>query len=119
MKRSILVAFIAVLGLGVLLPAPSTYAVEVFNECQEQSSSVCNGSNDAPSMVKTAINASLYVLGMVAVLMIVIGGIRYATSAGDAAQVKSAKNTILYAIVGLVVAIMAFTIINFVLNWFK
>ena len=54
--------------------------------------------------------------GIIAVLVIVIGGIRYTTSGGDPAQVKAAKNTILYAIVGIVVIIMAAAITQFVLN---
>ena len=70
-------------------------------------------------MIENVINTALYVLGMVAVLMIVIGGIRYTTSGGNSAQTKSAKDTILYAVIGLVVAILAYTIVNFVLNWFE
>lgn len=54
--------------------------------------------------------------GIIAVLIIIIGGIRYATSNGDSAQVKSAKNTILYAVVGLVVIIMAAAITQFVIQ---
>ena len=48
--------------------------------------------------------------------MIIIGGIKYVTSNGDSSGVTSAKNTILYAVVGLVVAVMAYTIVNFVLT---
>jgi ABC-type Na+ efflux pump permease subunit len=51
--------------------------------------------------------------------MIVVGGIRYTTSNGNASQVKEAKDTILYAVVGLVVAIMSFSIVNFVLGRFS
>jgi hypothetical protein len=55
---------------------------------------------------------------MVAVIMIVVGGVRYTTSNGDSASIKSAKDTILYACVGLVVAIMSFSIVNFVVGRF-
>jgi hypothetical protein len=51
--------------------------------------------------------------------MIVIGGIKYTTSNGDSSAITSAKNTILYSVVGLVVAILAFAIVNFVLGAFK
>lgn len=54
--------------------------------------------------------------GIVAVIVIIIGGIRYTTSNGDAAQTKSAKNTILYAVVGLIVIIMAAAITDFVIK---
>lgn len=107
-------------GIGAVALSPtSVSAVEVFEECQEQNSSVCTGQNSAPNMIEIVINTLLYVLGMVAVLMIVIGGIRYTTSNGNPSQVKAAKDTILYSVVGLVVAILAYTIVNFVLNWFE
>ena len=48
--------------------------------------------------------------------MIIIGGIHYATSQGDAAKVKKGKDTILYGIIGLVIAILAYAIVNFVLE---
>ncbi|MFZ1812055.1 MAG: pilin [Candidatus Saccharimonadales bacterium] len=69
---------------------------------------------DVAGFVKSIINVLLYVLGAIAVLMIVIGGIRYTTSGGDQSGVKGAKDTILYAVVGLVVAMMAYAIVNFV-----
>ena len=109
---------VAVMSAVMLSPATAG-AVEVFEECEQQNSSVCTGQNSAPDMIEIVINTALYVLGMVAVLMIVIGGIRYTTSGGNSAQTKSAKDTILYAVIGLVVAILAYTIVNFVLNWFE
>ncbi len=54
--------------------------------------------------------------GIVAVLVIIIGGIRYVASNGDASGVKSAKDTILYAVIGLVVVIMATAITGFVID---
>ena len=69
--------------------------------------------------IKIVVNILLYILGAIAVVMIVIGGIRYTTSNGDSSAMTSAKNTILYAVVGLVVAIMAYSIVNFVLDAFK
>jgi hypothetical protein len=82
------------------------------------SSDICGAAqNDkAENIVKNVINTMLYVLAIIAVIMIVIGGIRYTTSNGDSSQLKSAKDTILYAVVGLVVAIMAFAIVNFVIT---
>lgn len=68
--------------------------------------------------IKTIVNTMLYVLGAIAVIMIVIGGIRYITSNGESANVTSAKNTILYAVVGLIVAILAYAIVNFVITSF-
>lgn len=74
--------------------------------------------DDFYEIMKNIINTVLVVLGMVAVVMIVIGGIRYTTSNGEASQIQSAKNTVLYAVVGLIVAILAFAIVNFVIDAF-
>lgn len=61
------------------------------------------------------INIALFIIGALAVLMLIIGGIRYTVSGGDTAAVTAAKNTILYAIIGIIVAILAYAIVNFVL----
>jgi ABC-type Fe3+ transport system permease subunit len=68
--------------------------------------------------IRIVVNILLFLLGAVAVVMIVIGGIRFSTANGDQSAVTSARNTILYAVVGLVVAIMAYAIVNFVLDQF-
>jgi len=68
--------------------------------------------------IATIVNILLFLLGAVAVVMIVIGGIRFATSNGDQSAVTSAKNTILYSVIGLIIAILAYAIVNFVLTQF-
>ena len=73
-------------------------------------------SEDLNNIVNTIINTVIFVIGMVAVVMIILGGISYATSQGDASKVKKGKDTILYGIIGLVIAILAFAIVNFVLG---
>ncbi len=67
-------------------------------------------------LVKNIISALLFIVGAVAVIMIIVGGIRYVTSNGDQAHVKAAKDTIMYAVVGLVVAILAYAIVQFVVS---
>lgn len=62
------------------------------------------------------INAALYLIGAVSVLMLIYGGIRYTISAGNANAVTAAKNTILYAIVGIVISLLAYAIVNWVLG---
>ena len=62
------------------------------------------------------INIALFLIGAIAVLMLIYGGIRYTISGGEAKNVAAAKNTILYAIVGIVVAILAYAIVNFVVT---
>ena len=66
-------------------------------------------------LVNTVVNILLWAIGLISVIMIIIGGIRYATSNGDSNAVTAAKNTIMYAVIGLVIAIFAYAIVNFVL----
>ena len=63
-------------------------------------------------------NVLLFIIGAISVIMLIIGGFRYVTSQGDQTQVQSAKNTILYSIVGIVVAILAYAAVNFVISSF-
>jgi len=58
----------------------------------------------------------LLIVAVIAVIMIIIGGVRYITSGGDSGNVTNAKNTILYAIIGLVVVALAQILVKFVLN---
>ena len=67
-------------------------------------------------LVKTVINIMLWVIGIISVIMIIIGGIRYATSNGDSNSASGAKNTILYSVIGLVIAIFAYAIVDFVVK---
>ena len=76
------------------------------------------GKDKLPELVKNLVNLLLAVLGFIAVIMIIIGGIRYTTSNGDSNNTKAAKDTILYSVVGLVVAILAYAIVNFVIDFF-
>lgn len=61
-------------------------------------------------------NVLLFIVGAISVIMIIIGGLRYVISGGDSANVSAAKNTILYAVIGVVVALLAYAIVNFVLE---
>ena len=83
-------------------------------DCLVEGSANCT---DEP-IFKTITNVLLFVVGAVSVIMLIIGGIRYTVSGGDSGAVTSAKNTILYAIVGIVVAILAYAVVNFVINSF-
>ncbi|MBR0403052.1 hypothetical protein IJI55_00665 [Candidatus Saccharibacteria bacterium] len=79
-----------------------------------------NNQNNLMQVLNTIINVVIGVVGFLAVVMVIYGGIQYTTSAGAADKVKSAKDTIMYGIIGLIVALLAFAIVNFVLgNIFK
>ena len=74
------------------------------------------GTTNINGIIKTVINIFSVIVGVVAVIMIIIGGLRYITSGGDSGNVSGAKNTIIYAIIGLVVVALAQFIVQFVLN---
>lgn len=135
MKKYLSSAFIS-LGLMAgfafaLVPVQSASAVNVFeNGCSGaqggSADTICgsatgkNGSGDElVPMIKTVINVLIFVVGIIAVIMIIVGGLRYTVSNGESAQLKAAKDTVMYSVIGLVVAIMAFAIVNFVLEQFK
>lgn len=61
-------------------------------------------------------NTVLYIVGIISVIMLIYGGLRYILSGGDSKKVTDAKNTILYAIIGLIISILAYAIVNFVIN---
>lgn len=58
----------------------------------------------------------LYAVGIVSVIMLIYGGLRYVMSGGDSKKVTDAKNTILYAIIGLIIAVLSYAIVHFVLQ---
>lgn len=67
------------------------------------------------SVIHTGVNAFAFVIGAVSIIMVLVGAFRYTISAGNPQATKDAKDTILYAIVGLIIAILSLAIINFVL----
>ncbi|MGO3702330.1 MAG: pilin [Candidatus Saccharimonadales bacterium] len=67
---------------------------------------------------KQVTNVLLFLIGAVSVIMLIYGGIRYTISGGDQGSVTAAKNTILYAIIGIIVALIAYAVVNFVIAQF-
>jgi hypothetical protein len=74
------------------------------------------GEGTLESGFKNVVNGLIFIVGAIAVLMLIIGAIRFAISGGDPEAAKGARNTILYAVIAIVVAIMAFAIVNFVIG---
>jgi hypothetical protein len=77
-----------------------------------------SGSDDTTDLIgsiTSILNIVIGILGIVAVIVIIIGGVNYMTSSGDAGKVKKAKDTILYGVIGLVIVVLAFAIVNFVI----
>lgn len=71
---------------------------------------------DLTTVVKNISNTALSIISVIAVVMLIYGGFRYVVSGGDQKKVTDAKNTILYAIIGLIVAFLALAIVNFVIG---
>ena len=118
---------IIIAAIGFFLPTSSVYA-----ECSStdictcpdvpaevRAASGCTGTGaDVNPLDKTIINilnGIIAAVGLVALVFIVIGGINYTTSAGDAQKVKKAKDTILYACIGLIICALSYAIVNFVI----
>jgi len=70
-------------------------------------------------LIKTVIDTLLFITGILSVIMIIVGGVLYTISSGDQANVTKARNTITYAVVGLIVSLAAFAIVNWVFASFK
>lgn len=119
-KHFIVVAVLAfTAGVGVLAPAGSAAALNPGDEAKKGFNAAGGGSEKSlGASIKDVINVLLFLIGAVSVIMIIIGGIRYVLSNGDSTQITGAKNTILYAVIGLVVALLAYAIVNFVVTQF-
>lgn len=119
----ILTAGMLMVGLlGVLTPAVS--AANGINICSGNENSVyCKNKNTGETQVngiiKTIVEVLLTAVGAISIIMIVIGGIMFALSSGDAQKAAKARNTVLYAVVGLAVSLFASAIVNFVFNRFN
>ncbi|HEU4914804.1 MAG TPA: pilin [Candidatus Saccharimonadales bacterium] len=79
-------------------------------------SNVTSGSSNLNNVITDIVNIFSVIVGIVSVIMIIYGGFRYVTSGGDSGNVSSAKNTIIYAVIGLVVVALAQFIVQFVLD---
>ena len=104
--------------------APSIKDIDACDKLPKDSiayeSAGCNNTSDKlPSVVQNILNAIILVSGLVAVIFIIIGGVQYMTSAGDAGKFKKARDTILYSVIGLVICVLAFAIVNWTIGVLK
>lgn len=122
----ILTAGMLMIGfLGVFTPAVS--AANGINICSKENGSdnsvYCQnkdkGEGQVNGIIKTIVEVLLTAVGAISIIMIVIGGILFALSSGDAQKAAKARSTVLYAVVGLAVSLFASAIVNFVFNRFN
>ena len=124
-----------VLSFGVLALVPQTAAAgpapATDGTCQNSNINVAEGVDCArgdgtrqnlfggnQSLFAIVTNVLLFLIGAISVIMLIIGGFRYVLSNGDSTQVTNAKNTILYSVIGIIVALLAYAIVNFVVSSF-
>ncbi len=122
MIRTVLVVAMLVLGLTLFVSSPEVLAQDALDEAcaADPGSALCNSGTggSVEDIIALVVNTLLFIVGIISVIMIIVGGIRYTVSAGDGNAVTGAKNTILYAVIGLVVAFASYAIINWVLDLF-
>lgn len=111
----VIVAFGAIFSATPVMASPNASTV-INGDITRGTGVVQNngGSVNVTGLVTMALNYLMFAVATIAVVMIIMGGIRYATSGGNAEKVKGAKNTILYACIGLAVALLSMVIITFV-----
>lgn len=121
-KQRIVSAVMACM-VGLVVLVPSAQAADLFGKACDganKNTAVCQNKDEgaskeqAANQVQEVINLILFALGIIAVIMIIYGGFRFVLANGDPGQVKTARETIMYAVIGLVVAILSYTIVNFV-----
>ena len=125
-KHLLTLLAVPALALSVsAIVAPATFAADCDVNAGINGAAECAKSQDQPSdlfgqggIFQKVTDVLLFIIGAVSVVMLIIGGIRYTISQGDSSAVTSAKNTILYAIIGLVVAILAYAAVHFVIGSF-
>lgn len=121
------IIFTTMAALGLALPVAVPVAAQDINQNLNCGANLsfdganCDTNPDAAgeavdNIVENVINVISLAVGVIAVVMIIIGGMRYITSSGESGNVTGAKNTIMYAVVGLVVVALAQIIVRFVVQ---
>lgn len=133
MKKSLIILATILAGMFGILVSRNVSATTVFdgngmpvnsgsgNSAAQQAragvkSTGTNSNTDMKGVIKTVVSVMMFILGALAVIMIIYSGIQYVISVGDSGKIQKAKNTLIYSIVGLVVAMFAYAIVNFVLD---
>ena len=124
-KKVFIAVFAVLLSMNVFMSVP---VLAQFDTAREQAcagldfdgtgNTECDeeAGDRVDSVVASVINIASLVVGVIAVIMVVVGGLKYVTSQGDASGTASAKNTVIYAVVGLIIVVLAQTIVRFVIN---
>lgn len=112
---------VAIVGAGCSTLSAPAQAQCVGFDCVESkidkdiSKNTAND-NSVESIVATITNTIIYLVGVASIIMLIYGGILYTISAGDSTKTKKAKDTIMYALIGLVVAVLSFALVRYVVS---
>jgi hypothetical protein len=126
MMKNLILAILMTLSLGLFSPVvvqtayaacpttPTTAKEQVLAGAGTTGSDCSD--KGVSSFISAVINILSYIVGVAAIIMIILSGMKYITSSGDAAKITSAKNTLIYALIGLIIAALAQLLVHFVLN---
>ena len=125
--KRLIIPVLILIGLTVPLAAPAIVSADIQSslcgsaqDLSVSSTKDCTTTGGSESrfqgILATGINIFSVIVGIVAVIMIIFGGFKYITSAGNQESIKSAKQTLVYALIGLVIVALAQVIVKFVLN---
>ena len=120
-KLRVFVAIIGItFGIAALSPVAASAQSVISGQCKGVTDSkVCSDQNDkSDGFVGKIVNTLIFIVGILSVVMIIGGGLLYVLSGGDSGNVTRAKNTVLYAVIALIVALLAYAIVNWVVARF-
>lgn len=117
---AIILAFFCIGSALTLSVQPAFAAGDVCSSeapAEVKKANGCSGSNDRlPGVVVFILNAVIGISGLVAVVFVIIGGVSYMTSSGEAAKLEKAKKTIISAVIGMIICVLAFAIVNWAIS---
>lgn len=120
---STLMVAVMVFGVSIIYQTGNTEIAGAVNSEITSGMNATSAGTSTPTnanvVIKNVTNTMFFIIGAVSVIMLIYGGIRYTTSGGNANSVTAAKNTVIYSIVGLVISILAYAIVNFVVTNIK
>lgn len=123
-RTSLLLVPVLALAFSFAIPGVSFAECDTSSGLDATTGANCAQGNNTPSdlfdgddsIFKNVVNILLFLVGAISVIMLIFGGIKYVTSGGSQEQVTSAKNTIMYAIIGIIVALLAYAVVSFVID---
>lgn len=120
---STLMVAVMVFGVSIIYQTGNTEIAGATNSEITSGMNATSAGTSTPTnanvVIKNVTNIMFFIIGAVSVIMLIYGGIRYTTSGGNTNSVTAAKNTVIYSIVGLVISILAYAIVNFVVTNIK